>query len=102
MSKAEQKKIRVGILFGGRSAEHEISLQSANNIIRSINKDRYEVIPIGITKKGEWLTSAASKTLLSGAMKQLTAPLSAGSALTRFSPKTIGSVDVIFPVLHGT
>ncbi|MDP6039679.1 MAG: D-alanine--D-alanine ligase A, partial [Candidatus Latescibacteria bacterium] len=48
------KKIRVGVLFGGKSAEHEVSLQSARNIIDAIDKDKYEVVPIGIDKSGQW------------------------------------------------
>ena len=48
------KKIGVGILFGGRSVEHEVSLQSAKNIVDAIDKDKYEVVLIGIDKKGGW------------------------------------------------
>ncbi len=48
------KKLRVGILFGGRSAEHEVSLQSAQNIISAADRDKYEIVPIGITKEGRW------------------------------------------------
>jgi len=48
------RKIRVGMLFGGRSAEHEVSLQSAKNIIDAIDTNKYEVVLIGIDKKGQW------------------------------------------------
>jgi D-alanine-D-alanine ligase len=49
------KKLRVGILFGGRSGEHEVSLFSAASVLSAIDKDKYEVVPIGITKEGRWL-----------------------------------------------
>jgi D-alanine-D-alanine ligase len=60
------KKIRVGVLFGGRSGEHEVSLLSAASVIQAIDKSKFEVIPIGITKEGKWLTSAHAERLLSG------------------------------------
>ena len=59
-------KLRVGILFGGRSGEHEVSLLSAASVLKSIDKDKYEVVPIGITKEGRWLTPARAERLLSG------------------------------------
>jgi D-alanine-D-alanine ligase len=60
------KKIRVGILFGGRSGEHEISLLSAASVFKAIDKDKYEVVPIGITKEGRWVTAADAERLLAG------------------------------------
>jgi D-alanine-D-alanine ligase len=60
------KKTRVGILFGGRSGEHEISLLSAASVFNSIDKDKYEVVPIGITKTGHWVTAADAERLLKG------------------------------------
>jgi D-alanine-D-alanine ligase len=59
-------KIRVGILFGGRSGEHEVSLLSAASVLKAIDKDKYEVVPIGITKEGRWLTPAHAQRLLRG------------------------------------
>ncbi len=59
-------KLRVGILFGGRSGEHEVSLLSAASILKAIDKDKYEVVPIGITKEGRWLTPAHAELLLRG------------------------------------
>src|SRR5271155_1420341 len=59
-------KIRVGILFGGRSGEHEVSLLSAASVLNAIDKDKYEVVPIGITKDGRWLTAADAENLLQG------------------------------------
>ena len=60
------KKLRVGVLFGGRSGEHEVSLLSAASVVNAIDKDKYEVVPIGITKDGRWLTAAAAEALLQG------------------------------------
>jgi D-alanine-D-alanine ligase len=60
------KKIRVGILFGGRSGEHEVSLLSAASVFNAIDKDKYEVVPIGITKEGRWVTAADAERLLYG------------------------------------
>jgi D-alanine-D-alanine ligase len=60
------KKIRVGILFGGRSGEHEVSLLSAASVFNAIDKDKYEVVPIGITKEGRWVTAADAERLLHG------------------------------------
>jgi D-alanine-D-alanine ligase len=60
------KKLRVGILFGGRSGEHEVSLLSAASVLNAIDKDKYEVVPIGITKEGRWLTSGDAENLLTG------------------------------------
>jgi len=60
------KKLRVGVLFGGRSGEHEVSLLSAASVVNAIDKNKYEVVPIGITKDGRWLTAAAAEALLQG------------------------------------
>src|ERR1700746_5511 len=60
------KKVRVGVLFGGRSGEHEVSLLSAASVVNAIDKNKYEVVPIGITKDGRWLTAAAAEALLQG------------------------------------
>jgi D-alanine-D-alanine ligase len=60
------KKLRVGILFGGRSGEHEVSLLSAASLFNAIDKGKYEVVPIGITKEGRWLTAADAERLLQG------------------------------------
>src|SRR5437868_2235933 len=60
------EKLRVGILFGGRSGEHEVSLLSAASVLNAIDKQKYEVIPIGITKEGRWLTAEHAENLLEG------------------------------------
>ncbi|MGH7735924.1 MAG: D-alanine--D-alanine ligase family protein, partial [Gemmatimonadales bacterium] len=59
-------KLRVGVLFGGRSGEHEVSLLSAASVIEAIDKSKYEVVPIGITKAGRWVTSGPAQQLLHG------------------------------------
>src|ERR1035441_3071539 len=59
-------KLRVGILFGGRSGEHEVSLLSAASVLKAIDKTKYEVVPIGITKDGRWVTAAPAERLLHG------------------------------------
>jgi len=59
-------KLRVGILFGGRSGEHEVSLLSAASVLKAIDKTKYEVVPIGITKDGRWLTAESAERLLKG------------------------------------
>jgi D-alanine-D-alanine ligase len=60
------RKIRVGVLFGGRSGEHEVSLLSAASVLEQIDKKKYDVVPIGITKEGRWLTSSHAEQLLRG------------------------------------
>src|SRR4030095_13036421 len=71
-------KIRVGILFGGRSGEHEVSLLSAASVFNAIDKNKYEVVPIGITKEGRWLTAADAEGLLLGKPAGAPAHLRAG------------------------
>ncbi len=106
------KKLRVGILFGGRSGEHEVSLLSAASILKAIDPKKYEVVPIGITKQGRWVTTAGAKALLTGTAAALadtsTVPeegLTTITAADGIQPTALGEslkVDVIFPVLHGT
>ena len=107
------QKIRVGVLFGGQSAEHEISLLSAKNIIDAIDTSKYELVLIGIDKRGGWHLQPPDGFLLNEANPELIR-LNASSedlaivpekdeqkflSLTR--QQTIGEIDVIFPVLHG-
>lgn len=102
-------KLRVGILFGGKSGEHDVSLLSATSVMESMDLDRYEVIPIGIDRNGEWQIGEASLQMLTGVMKEDTHQQIASNLpslikdqkqmSTFFHQKTI---DVVFPVLHGT
>ena len=108
-----ERKIRVGLLFGGKSAEHEVSLQSAKNIIDAIDKDKYEVALIGIDKTGGWHLQAAEQFLLNAGNPELIR-LNAGSEELAIVPekreqqfvmlsqaKPVGPIDVVFPILHG-
>jgi D-alanine-D-alanine ligase len=72
------KKLRVGVLFGGRSGEHEVSLLSAASILKSIDRRKFEVVPIGITKEGRWLAAADAHDLLTGGQSALARRLRAG------------------------
>jgi|SRR5215472_6685111 len=64
------KRLRIGVLFGGRSGEHEVSLLSAASVLKAIDKDKYEVVPIGISKEGRWLTPAHAERLLRGESRE--------------------------------
>ena len=107
------KKICVGILFGGKSAEHEVSLRSAKNVAEGIAKDKYEVVLIGIDKSGRWLLNNDSNFLLSkagqpmpklvkGGKEVAIIPESAGALTSVRDGGAFGApVDVVFPILHG-
>ena len=107
-------KVRVGILFGGKSAEHEVSLQSAKSIVEAIDKNKYEIVLIGIDKAGEWFLNQASTFLLHADNPKLIAlnrstenvtlvpaPARARNLVSLGGSGSIGAVDVVFPVLHG-
>lgn len=108
-----QRKIRVGIIFGGKSAEHEVSLQSAKNIIEAIDRTKYEVLLIGIDKKGDWHLNDDSTFLLHGDNPKLIqlnrsnkgvalVPGGKSNQMVQLSNlQSLGPVDVVFPVLHG-
>ena len=110
------KKLRVGILFGGRSGEHEVSLLSAASILKAIDRKKFDVVPIGISKAGHWLTGSGAQALLAGGdagngsvltAEVIAPPADAVSALVP-GAATLGErdggkpFDVVFPVLHGT
>ncbi|MFN0070194.1 MAG: D-alanine--D-alanine ligase family protein [Chloroflexota bacterium] len=118
------QRIRVGVLFGGRSGEHEVSLASAESILRYIDGTKYEVVPIGITREGRWLASGDPLTALKAGLTYaemsgragpnevqpaalLPDPVTGG--LVTWSDvggasqlRDLATVDVVFPVLHGT
>ncbi|WP_089718534.1 D-alanine--D-alanine ligase [Candidatus Entotheonella palauensis] len=105
-------KLRVGILFGGKSAEHEVSLQSAKNVIDALDQDKYEVVLIGIDKQGSWLLNDTSQFLLNSQNPQLiklnqsndsvTLVPQGGGALTHLTTnQSDTALDVVFPILHG-
>ena len=105
-------KIKVAIVFGGRSTEHEISLLSAQNVYKSLDKNQFEAILIGIDKNGQWHYNETAKLLLSNEQnKQITTmshPVllsqntSERTLVSQNSNETITKIDVLFPVLHGT
>ena len=63
------KRLRVGVIFGGRSGEHEVSLASAASVIRALDPEKYEAVPIGITKDGRWLAGTSAQKMLSEVLK---------------------------------
>jgi D-alanine-D-alanine ligase len=112
------KKLRIGVIFGGRSGEHEVSIRSAQAVIETLDKSKYEIVPIAITKEGNWLAPAAATELLPAATRRLfsSRSLDGGTAdvtiigdpsrsgLVRLDThgQAAGQIDVVFPVLHGT
>jgi D-alanine-D-alanine ligase len=114
----EKKKLRIGVVFGGRSGEHEVSLASAESVMANLDRDKYEVVPIGITKGGSWLLGTEPRTLLAaeqsashdaGLEGTMSVTLTGDPRLRRLIPVengeelgSKGALDVIFPVLHGT
>lgn len=107
MSVDKKKILRVGVLFGGRSGEHEVSLASAASVIRGLDPDKYEAVPIGITKEGHWLMGEGAQKLLPDILKNgRRGMLTADPTEAAMIPMDRGSgaqrLDVIFPVMHGT
>jgi D-alanine-D-alanine ligase len=102
----EKKRLRIGVLFGGRSGEHEVSLASAASVLRGLDPDKYEALPIGISKEGHWLIgSTAQKSLQEVLRNGQRVVLNADptdSALIPLDRSGGQRVDAIFPVLHGT
>ena len=103
----DKKRLRIGVLFGGRSGEHEVSLASAASVIRGLDPDKYETVPIGITKEGHWLIGTGAQKMLpevlrTGQRVTMTADPT-DAALVRLDGSGSGQrIDVVFPVMHGT
>jgi D-alanine-D-alanine ligase len=113
-------KLRVGVIFGGRSGEHEISLRSAHSVLAALDDEKYEVVPIAITKEGKWLGPSEAMRLLPEESQKLISEKSVARASRALSivgnPSHPGLaaergraadangklLDVVFPVLHGT
>ncbi|MEZ3501614.1 D-alanine--D-alanine ligase [Pantoea sp. KPR_PJ] len=107
-------KLRVGIVFGGKSSEHEVSLQSAKNILDAIDKTRFEPVLLGIDKQGEWHLNDASDFLINAQDPALIALNRAGESvalvpgetqqqiIARQSGDALAQIDVIFPIVHGS
>jgi D-alanine-D-alanine ligase len=99
---SQNKKIRVGVIFGGRSGEHEVSLRSAESIIHALDPSKYEVVPLAITHEGHWLAASNAVAMLP-AGKAIEAVLKNGQPMTLApEPRADGVVDVFFPIVHGT
>ncbi|MFT4286441.1 D-alanine--D-alanine ligase family protein [Nocardioides sp.] len=112
-----RERIRVALLFGGRSGEHPVSIVTAAGIMAAIDRERYDVVPIGITRTGQWVVGAEDLTgsaLTGAALPEVTATSGAGVVLSSAAdgaslqvlepgnlPVGLGKVDVVFPVLHG-
>jgi D-alanine-D-alanine ligase len=111
-----RRKLRIGVIFGGRSGEHEVSLASAASVLAAIDPERYEIIPMGIAKDGQWLVGgdplraladASGVTLALPAAVPVPSDTAAGRALARVPtagglPAGVAArLDVVFPVLHG-
>jgi D-alanine-D-alanine ligase len=112
------KKLRIGVIFGGRSGEHEVSVRSARAVIEAIDPAKYEVVPIAITKEGNWLAPAAAAELLPKETQRLFSsstrqgkkedvmiagdPSRAGLMRLNRNGGPAETLDVVFPVLHGT
>jgi D-alanine-D-alanine ligase len=108
-------KIRVAVLFGGRSGEHEVSLVSAQSVMSSLDPERYEIIPVGITREGQWLVSGDPMAILkkgdtSSCMERAFLPpdpnfkaivVMKGDEKGAFRCERLIPIDVVFPVLHG-
>lgn len=113
-------KIKIGVIFGGRSGEHEISIRSALTVIEQIDREKFEVVPIAISKKGQWLNPSESLALLPETVHENFDKTSENfcdgkiallgdteyQGLTRFESSdaktNFAPLDVVFPVLHGT
>jgi D-alanine-D-alanine ligase len=112
------KKLRIGVIFGGRSGEHEVSIRSARAVIEALDEAKYEVVPIAITKEGNWLAPAAAAELLPAETQGLLSsatrrgkkedvailgdPSRAGLMRLNRNGGPAEPIDVVFPVLHGT
>lgn len=107
-------KVRVGVIFGGRSGEHEVSIASARSVMDAIDKDKYQVVPIGITREGHWIELGGSPGTLEaleaegcGRVALLGDPSQRGlmrldDAGGAIEVTRVAELDVVFPVLHGT
>ncbi len=101
---AMKRRLRVGVLFGGRSGEHEISLLSAASILRAIDAAKYEVVPIGITKAGRWVSATDAQALLAGEAEEARNPRLAGDPEQTATAEVIrrGKGPVILPPVPAT
>jgi len=111
--KTMAQKIRVGVIFGGRSGEHEVSLASARSVMSAMDKEKYEIVPIGITKEGCWIASGDPLKALEAGDAGVSQPVAllgdpSRRGLMRLEDTEraveatrLAELDVVFPVLHG-
>lgn len=99
------RKVRVAVVYGGLSAEHEVSVVSARCVLEAIDRDKYEVVPVAITKTGRWILPERSALELNASAGSLPAVADEGTIVslqdTGGSAPSLSDVDVVFPVLHG-
>jgi D-alanine-D-alanine ligase len=107
------KKIKVGVVFGGRSGEHEVSLVSAKGIMNAMDREKYEIVPIGITKEGRWIASGDPMKALEAGTPEKSVPaallgdpsqrglMRLEESETAVTTARLSEIDVVFPVLHG-
>jgi D-alanine-D-alanine ligase len=101
-----QRKTRVAVVFGGRSSEHRVSCLSAGSVLPHIDRDRYEVVPVGITQEGRWTIGSDDTKALEIRDRELPSvsslvPASGGELVPVEPGIAVGDVDVVFPLLHG-
>lgn len=106
-----KKKLRVALLFGGKSAEHEISLISARNIVEAMDKKKYDIVAIGIDKQGRWHLDQGARLLRGQEQSKVefrdkeniaaVLPGKNATPMVRGTGSRLGAIDVVFPVLHG-
>src|SRR5260370_30045462 len=101
-----KKRLRIGILFGGSSGEHEVSLASGGSVIRGLDSDKYEAVPIGISKEGHWLVGAGAQKMLpevlKGGQRVMMTADPTDAALVKLDGSGGGQrIDVGFPAMHG-
>jgi len=100
------KRLRVGVMFGGRSAEHEVSVVSAQAVMAALDQSRFQPVPIGVTKQGTWLTPAETERALtairSEKFRALEEPLGEGILHRTQALAAFRRIDVVFPLIHGT
>jgi D-alanine-D-alanine ligase len=94
-------KIKVGVIFGGRSAEHEVSIRSAKNIIEALDKEKYEPILIGIDKSGRWFLNGSLDLIGKQSSEKVTLIPQGGGEMVGVNSQVERKLDVVFPVLHG-
>ena len=103
---AAKKRLKIGILFGGRSVEHEVSVVSAQAVMEALDTDRFQALPIGVTKQGTWLTIPDTERALarirSEQLRSLDEPLGEGVLHRTQALGSLRRVDVAFPLIHGT